>query len=107
MRYEGPEDYVAFEFQMGAPPDRQAWPINHVRIVECKGAEERVLAEGGAKDGWYDDGNVHEMGARREGGRWTFSMDGVEQLSAEGEGWRPWGIVVTRAAVAVCDLDSR
>ncbi|MBM3473312.1 MAG: exo-alpha-sialidase [Armatimonadetes bacterium] len=107
MRYSGPQDYTAFEFQMGSAPDRNAWPINHVRIVERKGAEERVLTEGAAKGEWYDDGNVHEIGARRDGDLWTFTLDGVEQLSAEGNPWQPCGIVVTRAAVVIYGAGGR
>jgi hypothetical protein len=101
MRYSGPEDYMAFEFQMGAAPDQKAWPINHVRLMDRRGREERVIAEARAKGGWYDDGNEHEIGARRDGDRWTFTLDGVEQISAEGAAWRPCGVVATRAAVAV------
>jgi hypothetical protein len=101
MRYSGPEGYAAFEFQMGSAPDQKAWPINHMRLVDLAGGEERVIAEGPAQGGWYNDGNVHEMGARRDGDRWTFTLDGVEQLSAEGATWKPCGIIATRAAVAV------
>ncbi len=104
MRYASPEDYTAFEFQMGAPPDRKTWPINHVRLVERRGAAETVLTEGSAQGGWYDDGNVHELGARREGDRWTLTLDGLEQLSADGAGWRPCGLVTTRATVAVYEV---
>ena len=95
---------MAFEFQMGAPPDRKAWPVNHVRLVRYAADGEEVLAEGRAQGDWYNDGNEHTLSAKREGNRWAFAVDGAEQLTREEPYWRPQGLLTTRAAVAFYDM---
>ncbi|MGQ9729722.1 MAG: sialidase family protein [Candidatus Zipacnadales bacterium] len=104
MRYAGPDDLTVFEFQMGAAPDRKAWPTNHVRLVEYRAGQEQVLAESPARGDWYNDGNEHTLSARREGHSWTFAIDNTDQLSAPNADWQPIGIVATRAALAVYEV---
>jgi len=106
MQYTSPEDYTAFELQMGAAPDLKAWSTNHVQLVRQVGGDREVIAEGSAGGDWYNDGNEHTMAARREGGTWTFALDGAEQLSHEAADWSPRGIIATRAAVAVYGIET-
>jgi predicted neuraminidase len=106
MHYAAPDRYAAFLFQMGAAPDRKAWPINHVEIVRQAGGARGVVASAEARGGWFDDGNEHVLGARRTGNRWTFMLDGIEQLSCDEPYWKPRGVMVERAAVAVRRIES-
>ncbi len=105
MQYTSPEEYVAFEFQMGAAPNSKAWPVNHVQLVRQMGRQREVIAEGSARGDWYNDGNEHTMAARRTGDVWTFELDGTQQLSHEASDWSPRGIIATRAAVAVYAIE--
>ncbi len=101
MRFRGPKDYAAFEFQMGAAPSRRKWPINYVQLVECAGGKRTTRFGRHAQGGWFDDGNVHRLAARRDAGKWVFMIDGVDQFAAPASVGRPCGLFVRRAAVAV------
>jgi hypothetical protein len=107
LDFQDPQNYTSFEFQMGAAPDRRSIPYNYIQLVEC--IDGRIKRSNGqtACGGWFDDGNVHRLGARRHGDRWVLIVDGIDQFSAPTSMGYPRGVIVRRATVALYEINWR
>lgn len=100
LSFEDAENYRSLEYQMGVAPDRKS-PTNYVRLVECAGGKCKSSGGKAASGDWFNDGNVHRLAAKRGQGKWTLTIDGIDQISVPEATGKPCGIIVRRAAVAV------
>jgi len=105
LDFQDPENYTAFEYQMGVAPDRQSIPYNYVKLVQCSSGKVKVSRGQAAQGGWFDHGNICRLGARRSGDQWIMTIDGVDQFPVPASMGKPCGIVVRRAAVAVYEVN--
>jgi len=103
MNFKDPENYTAFEYQMGVAPNRRS-PTNQVQLVECVAGKCKTSHARAARNDWFNDGNIHQLAARRADGQWTFTIDGIDQFSVDESVGQPCGIIVRRASVAVYDF---
>ena len=103
LDFQDAANYTAFEFQMGVSRDRKS-PTNYVQFVECVDGKRKASDGRPARGDWFNDGNVHRLGARRADGQWTLTIDGIDQISAPEAAGKPRGIIVRRAAVAIYDV---
>jgi len=106
LSFRDPRNYAAFEFQMGSAPNRKAWPVNYVQLVQCLENKRKTLHGRTAQGGWFDDGNVHRLGARRKGNQWVLMIDGIDQFAVPDSMGKPCGILARRAALAAYDIAS-
>jgi len=104
LSFRDPQNYTAVEFQMGTAANRKAWPVNYVRLVRCEKGKRKTIHGRSAQGGWFDDGNIHRLGARRKGDQWVLMIDGIDQFAAPQSVGCPCGIVVRRAALAVYEV---
>ena len=105
LSYDDPQNYTSFEYQMGAAPNRKGSPYNSCHLAQCVAGEAKRSHTMTAQGDWYDDGNIHRLGARHSNGQWTFTIDGVDQFAVPESTGTPCGIIVRRAAVAVYYID--
>lgn len=101
LEYKDAQNYTALEFQMGTSADRQSLPTNYVQLVRCVAGQREVVQGQEAREGQYDTGNMHRLGARQEGDEWVMLLDGNAQLRVPLSLGRPCGFLVRRAAVAL------
>ena len=104
LAFQDSKNYVSFEFQMGAATDRKTSPCNYVQLVQCADGERKSSHGRTAQGGWFDDGNIHRLGARRSEGQWALTIDGVDQFAVPESMGAPCGIITRRAAVAVYEM---
>ena len=96
LDFKDPKNYTALEFQMGVG--------NQVQLVECVAGQSKTSRVQEAQGDWYQDGNPHRLGVRRDGQQWVFTIDGNAQFAVPVALGTPRGIVVGHAAVAVYDV---
>ncbi len=105
MDFRDSENYTAFEFQMGAAPDKKSIPYNYIRFVECEEGEIKEIYGSRARGGWFDNGNIHSIKVTGRENRWVFTIDGIEQYQDSTSVGGPRGMIIRRAAVAIYDMD--
>jgi hypothetical protein len=74
---------------------------NRAHLVECVSGECRASRVHEAKSDGCEDGNVHRLGARRDGDGLVLAIDGDDQFTASVALAVLRGIVVGHAAVGV------
>ena len=104
LSFTDASNYTALEYQMGVGKGRKS-PTNHVTLVQCAGGKVAESNLQGARGDWFNDGMIHRLGARHGDGKWTMTLDGIDQIAVPEAGLKPCGIVVRRAAVAVYEIN--
>ena len=105
LHYDDPQNYIACEYLMGASPDRKSSPYNACRLIRCVAGKANYSHTMTARGGWYDNGNLHRLGARQSDDQWMFMIDGTDQFALPASTGKPCGLIVRHAAVALYDIE--
>ena len=104
LAFTDARNYTALEYQMGVGKSRRS-PTNHVALVRCVDGKVTESDLHRANGDWFNDGIIHRLGARHADGKWTMTLDGIDQIAVPDAGLKPCGIIVRRAAVAVYEVN--